>query len=187
MNYVLLDAGNVVAARSRVASAFGEEDGFSVIATEAWPEPGMIFADGDFNPAPIPLGVLKARKSTDAMAERDRRIDGGFDFGGVRYQSRVGDRENISGAAQLALQAIILDDAQPGDTRWHGGADPFVWIAEDNSEVPMDAQTVIAFSKAAAAMKTACIFNAQALKAAIDESEDAAEVDAVDLAAGWPA
>lgn len=95
--------------------------------------------------------------------ERDRRIDAGFEFEGVRYQSRPGDRENIAGKALEAFMAII-DGVQPGDLRWaHTGRD-FAWIAADNSLVPMDAQTVVAFGKAASAHKEAHVFAARQIK-----------------------
>ena len=96
-------------------------------------------------------------------AERDRRIVGGFTFGGVRYQSRPEDRENMAGAATSALVAIT-EGAQPGDLLWHGGSEDFVWIAQNNTLVPMDAQTMLAFGQAAMAHKQAHIFAARALK-----------------------
>ncbi|NDV53396.1 DUF4376 domain-containing protein [Salipiger sp. PrR003] len=96
-------------------------------------------------------------------AERDRRINGGFIFGGVVYQTRPEDRENMAGAATSAL-AAITDGAQPGDLRWHGGSSDFAWIAQDNTLVPMDAQTMLAFGQAAMAHKQAHIFAARALK-----------------------
>lgn len=101
--------------------------------------------------------------SDDVDAERDRRISDGFSFGGVRYQARAEDRENIAGAATAALAAIIAG-AQEGDFRWHGGESDFVWIAEDNSLVAMDAHTVLAFGQAAMSHKQAHIFAARALK-----------------------
>lgn len=96
-------------------------------------------------------------------AERDRRISGGFIFAGVEYQSRSEDRENIAGAATAALGAIMAG-AQPGDLRWHGGAEDFAWIAADNTMHTMDAQTVYAFGQAAMAHKQAHIFAARTLK-----------------------
>lgn len=96
-------------------------------------------------------------------AERDRRISGGFVFGGVTYQSRPEDRENIMGAGTAALGAM-MQGALPGDYRWHGGGSDFAWIAADNSLNPMDAQTVYAFGLAAMAHKTAHIFAARAIK-----------------------
>ncbi|MGV0879429.1 DUF4376 domain-containing protein [Martelella sp. FLE1502] len=95
--------------------------------------------------------------------ERDRRIDAGFSFGGNQYQSGPDDRENIAGAATAALGAII-NGAQAGDYRWHGGDEDFVWIASDNTTHQMDAQTMYALGQAALAHKQAHIFAARALK-----------------------
>jgi hypothetical protein len=39
-----------------------------------------------------------------------------------------------------------------------------VWIAGDNSSVPMDAQTVTSFGQTAAAWKSAHVFAARAIK-----------------------
>ncbi|WP_313410585.1 DUF4376 domain-containing protein [Stutzerimonas kunmingensis] len=96
-------------------------------------------------------------------AERDRRIDSGFTFSGVLFQSRATDRENISGKALLAFMAQ-LNGAQPEDLRWANAQQDFAWIASDNSLVPMDAQTVIDFGNAAATHKQAHIFAARRLK-----------------------
>jgi hypothetical protein len=95
--------------------------------------------------------------------ERDRRINGGFAFEGVQYQSRDTDRENIAGAAQLGFMAIVAG-AQAGDLRWHGGSSDFQWIALDNSRVDMDAQTVVEFGKAAATYKQELVFAGSNLK-----------------------
>lgn len=124
-----------------------------------------------FDPATEVLGwdgenwtVEPLRPATDDVnVERDRRINGGFDFSGVRYQSGADDRENITGAAVAALAAITAG-ALPGDLRWHGGESDFMWIAEDNSVHPMDAQTVFAFGQAAMAHKQAHIFTARTIK-----------------------
>lgn len=99
----------------------------------------------------------------DVDQERDRRIDSGFSFGGVFYQTRPEDRENIAGASTAAL-AAIMNGAQPGDYRWHGGDTDFVWIAADNSTHAMDAQTLFAFGQAAMEHKQAHIFAARAIK-----------------------
>lgn len=112
---------------------------------------------------------------SDVDAERDRRIAAGFVFQGVTYQARPYDRENIAGAAQLAFMALAAG-AQAGDLRWHGGADPFAWIAADNALVPMDAPTVIAFAKAAAGHQYAHIFAGRAIKDRIAQGEVIADV-----------
>jgi hypothetical protein len=96
-------------------------------------------------------------------AERDRRIDAGFTFGGVLYQSRATDRENIAGAAQLGFMAVVAG-AQPGDLRWASADSDFRWIAADNTTVAMDAHTVVDFGRTCAGQKQAQIFAARALK-----------------------
>ena len=105
----------------------------------------------------------------DVDTERDRRIESGMTFNGVRYQTRAQDRENVAGASILALAAVV-NGAQPGDLRWHlsdpdaPDAKDFKWIAEDNAKHPFDAQTFFAFGQAMAAHKSALIFAARALK-----------------------
>lgn len=105
----------------------------------------------------------RASLSAAIDTERDRRIDSGLQFQGVTFQSRATDRENIAGAAQLAFMAVVAG-VQPGDLRWSNADADFAWIASDNSLVPMDAQTVVAFGKAAAERKQALIFAARQLK-----------------------
>lgn len=106
-----------------------------------------------------------ARKALHAQidAERDARIDAGVEFQGVKFQSRVTDRENIAGAAQLGFMAIVAG-AEVGDLRWSNLTQDFAWIAADNSLAPMDAQTVVQFGKAAAERKQALIFAARQIK-----------------------
>lgn len=99
----------------------------------------------------------------DVDAERDRRIDAGVVFQGEVFQSRSTDRENITGAAQLGFMAIV-SGVEPGDLRWSNPDVDFTWIASDNSLVPMDAQTVVAFGKTAAERKQALIFAARQIK-----------------------
>lgn len=103
--------------------------------------------------------------ATAAMVDavRDIRIASGFGFNGNVYQTRPADRENIAGAATAALAAIV-NGAQPGDYRWHGGDSDFAWIAADNSAHPLDAQSTFAMGQAAMAHKQAHIFAARALK-----------------------
>ncbi|SOC47638.1 uncharacterized protein DUF4376 [Rhizobium subbaraonis] len=96
-------------------------------------------------------------------AERDRRIVAGLVFGGVLYQTRDQDRENIAGAGALAI-AAIMNGAQPADYRWHGGDTDFTWIAADNSLHVMDAPTLIAFGNAVVNHKAALIHAARLIK-----------------------
>lgn len=96
-------------------------------------------------------------------AERDRRIDAGVEFNGVLYQSKPGDRENIAGSSQFALRAK-LGGAEPGYLRWADESADFVWIANDNSRVPMDVDTMLNFAKAALLRKQSLIFAGSDLK-----------------------
>lgn len=114
---------------------------------------------------PDPYAAPPVDLTAYAMARRDVLIDGGVVFNGTMFQSRPTDRENIQGAFSLAL-AAILGGSQPGDLRWNPeqpDAD-FGFIALDNSIVPMDAQTVVAFGRAAAGRKSALIFAARIIK-----------------------
>ncbi|WP_192886694.1 DUF4376 domain-containing protein [Agrobacterium sp. LAD9] len=101
--------------------------------------------------------------------ERHRRVDAGFIFDGVHYQSRPEDRENIAGAKAAATDAITIYGAQPGNLAWQRLLDPnappeFRWIAADNSTHAMDAQTAMRFGYAALNHKQAHILAASALK-----------------------
>jgi hypothetical protein len=111
------------------------------------------------------MKAAEHRKQLEGLIdiERDRRINGGFTFHDVLYQSRPQDRENIAGAAVAALAAISAG-AAVNDCRWHGGDADFQWIAEDNTLHLMDAQTMLAFGQAAMAHKQAMIFSARSLK-----------------------
>lgn len=115
--------------------------------------------------------VLDTTTTTDVAvtaamvdAERERRLVQDFTFNGVVFQRDPAAVKRISGAGTLALAAIV-GGAQPGDLRWHGEQTDFVWIAADNTLVPMDAHTMLAFGQAAAKVETALVFAAKALKA----------------------
>lgn len=159
--------------------------GLSWHGNSAMPDADEIEAEWDRIADAVALDEARALKAAAVMALRQSKIDGGFTFGGTAFQTRPDDRENVAGAAQLAFMAIAAG-AQPDDLRWHGGDSDFVWIAEDNSLVSMDAPTVIDFAKALAAHKSACIFNARALKDAIAAAETVEDVAAIDITVGWP-
>lgn len=116
------------------------------------------------------LAFLTPPKSEkDVDRERDRRIDAGFVFEGVYYQSRTEDRENIAGAKAAATDAITLFGAEAGNFAWQrlldSNAPPeFRWIAADNSTHLMDAQTAMRFGYAALGHKQDHIFAARKLK-----------------------
>jgi len=133
---------------------------------------------GDTETPPTEEPVVTAAM-VDAV--RDIRIASGFGFGGNVYQTRPEDRENIAGAATAALAAIMVNGAQPGDFRWHGGENDFEWIAADNTTHPLDAQSMFAMGQAAMAHKQAHIWAARALK-----DMDPIPVDYATNASYWP-
>lgn len=123
---------------------------------QRWDQAGNLLIDEYIaDPVPSPVAVDE---------ERDKRIADGFVFQDVRYQARPQDRENIYAAALLASVAIAIEKKAPTSLRWHGGNNDFVWIAADNSLVPMDAQTVIMLAKALAVHQRKKVFAARALK-----------------------
>lgn len=124
-------------------------------------------------PPPDPAAELAALREA-ISAERDRRLALDFAFQGVMYQRDSKSLQRIAGAAQMAALAVAAG-AQPGDLHWHGAEPPFGWIASDDSVTPMDAPTVIAFAKAAAARETALIFAARALRQMDPVPEDFAQ------------
>lgn len=113
-------------------------------------------------PAPTPEQVRESMAEL-INEERDRRIDAGVTFNGVLYQSKATDRENIAGAAQMAFMAVV-GGVQPGDLRWSNPDQDFAWICAENNLVPMDAQTVVEFGRAAALRKSDLIYAGRALK-----------------------
>lgn len=96
-------------------------------------------------------------------AERDRRIVANFTFGGTAYDFDAASKARITGMGTLAGFALA-GGFGAGNLRWADASVDFVWIASDNTPVPMDAPTCFAFAKAAAAHESAHIFHARAIK-----------------------
>jgi hypothetical protein len=105
---------------------------------------------------------LQARRD-QINAERDRRLNAPFAFAGKLFDRDPTSVARINGASTLAGFALGAG-AAPGDLRWHGGEADFVWIAADNSLVPMDAPTTFAFGREAASVESRLIFAAKQLR-----------------------
>lgn len=139
-----------------------------LVSAESGGAIGDRYENGEFLP-PLPQPAQSAQ-SAAVDAERDRRISAGFEFQGVRYQSRLpsadhpGDWDVFSGKALEAFIAVS-SGAQPGDLRWADPDEDFAWIAADNSRVPMDAQTVIELGKAASLHRSRHTFAGSDIKA----------------------
>lgn len=134
---------------------------------------------------PEQVAARKTVRKSDVTTLRDQKIDAGFTFEGVLYQSRQQDRENISGATQRA-EMWLQAGGDPNTLRWDDPNSDFVWIAADNTLHPMSATTVKAFGFALFNFKKACIFNAYTLKATIDAATTGEQVDLIDIYTGWP-
>jgi hypothetical protein len=157
-----------------------------------WRNGAWVIEDADAvePPPPTPDATLAERKIAVRgwiNAERDRRVRLPFGFGANRFDYDDASQKRITGAGALALIAITVGGKAPTDTRWHGGDEDFVWIAADNSLVPMDAATVLAFGQAAGAWDSAHVFAARVLKDAAEAAIDENALDAIDISTGWPA
>lgn len=98
--------------------------------------------------------------------EKDRRTAMGFIYNGKAYLTETQSQMNdILGALADATAAITVDQAQPGDLRWADPRYDFAWSAADGSGVPMDAQTCLAFTRAAVRRKSLLVGAGLALKA----------------------
>lgn len=113
---------------------------------------------------------------------RDNRIDSGFSWNGMRFQSRPSDRENIMGASALAM-AYIGAGGSPDETKWADPESDFEWILEDNGRTVLSAGAMVALFQAGVAFKSAQTFYARALKDALSEADDPSTVDIIN---GWP-
>jgi len=162
--------------------------------------PGLIMTEA---PPPVPEGkvamwadgwVITDPPTSPALsaeaicrqidAERDRRIDGGFEYMGHRFQSRATDRENIAGLGADAVEAI-RDGAQAGDYFWHPEfPQGFGFITEANITVPMDAFQTRGVRAEGIGFKARLTLHARDLKDAVLAAEDPSSVD---IMTGWPA
>lgn len=109
--------------------------------------------------------IPEQRRRVNALidAESTRRISLTFTFQGSPYDFDPVSKIRVTGAGSLAGFAKIAG-AEVGDFYWNEGTQPFVWIAGDNSIVPMDAPTCFAFAQAAAEHERAHVFAAKLLK-----------------------
>lgn len=187
MRHALISAAGMVenVVLHNAASEWTPPEGFTIVPVEGLGVgPGWTYDGETFSPPePEPLVLTVEVICREIDAERDRRIDGGFVFNGVRFQSRASDRENIMGAAQLAM-AYLAAGGDPASLPWADPDKDFVWIAEDNTIVPMTASGVVALFQAGVAFKSGLTFHARDLKDAVLAAEVPASVD---WREGWPA
>lgn len=153
---------NIAAMDDETGPALAEQFGWIMLPEVYEVTAGWLYADGKFSPPPVIIYPIQPYQVDE---ERDRRIAEGFVFEDVRYQTESqSDRENILGALGTALAAITVDGVQPGNLRWADSKFDFFWIAADNTRVPMDAQTCLAFARAAVARKSLLVIAGNTIK-----------------------
>ena len=98
------------------------------------------------------LDALKGELCAQINVERDRRVTGGLEYAGHRFDTDPKSVQRISGAVQL----VALDPTYATD-----------WITADNAIVHLDAAALIGLGQAVGAHETACIFAARQAKDAV--------------------
>lgn len=86
--------------------------------------------------------------SAAVFREMNRRKRIGFKFNTVWYQGDDASITNMTGLGMAATSAVI-NGAMDGDYRWSDPLKDFVFIARDNSMVPLDARTMMMLGQAA--------------------------------------
>lgn len=177
--FVLTDGDQPLSGHFMVTGKFCSWRGQSEegVVTVLAPGPLTVFAfppfpyqeikwEGDIQPTSGP--GIQVECDADAVSaevniERNARLKRGFVFEGRLYDFDDQAKSRVTGAGTLAGFAIGAG-APEGYYHWHGGNDPFAWIAADNSQVVMDAPTCFRFAQAAAEHERAHIFAARVLK-----------------------
>lgn len=146
----------------------GVPDNFTLTPVPEIPEGKFAVFDGSYwrivDEAPKPY--IPPIQPWQIDQEKDRRTAMGFIYEGKAYLTETQSQMNdILGALADATAAITVDQAQPGDLRWADPRYDFAWSAADGSGVPMDAQTCLAFTRAAVRRKSLLVGAGLALKA----------------------
>lgn len=129
---------------------------------------------------------LRLKKLAAIDAARDQRMNSGFTFEGVRYDSDPEAQTNLMGAVLKGMIAVALGAPETDFYRWGSADEDFAWIAQDNTRTRMDIATQRRLAEAGAAWKSAHIFAARTKKDAALAATTKAELDAIDPTSGWP-
>lgn len=122
-----------------------------------------------------PLSSLREKCLAEISAERDRREELGFPYRGKWLDSTPRSVQRITAAA-LAAQAMLAT-GQPYSADW---------TCADNSTLSLDTAGVIGIPVALAQHAAALHDHARSLKAAIEAADNAEQLAAIDINAGWP-
>lgn len=121
------------------------------------------------------LAAAQAAKLAAITAERDRREREGFPYLGKVLDSNPRSVQRITAAALAAQAALAAGQSFSLD-----------WTCADNSLLTLDAHGVIGMPVALAQHAAALHAHARALKTAAEATVDQAEMDTIDIQAGWP-
>ena len=147
---------------------------------------GWRFDGATFSPPPPPsLEPLKAAKRAAINAKRDAVLAEGAPYGGKRIEIDERGRTDLGGMATTA-NTVLLTAGSPSPVAWPADY-ALGWIAKDNSRVPLPTPAAgLALAFACGTFYAAAIQHARTLKDAAQAAEDQAELDLIDLEAGWP-
>jgi hypothetical protein len=138
--------------------------------------------DGETFSAPVvqlTLDERRAVKVSAATLEFGARIAAGVAYGGKVLQIGDEDRANITGQSSRAIASLLTGSG----VTWPSD---FYWRMADNSALELPtAADMLALGQAAADRYAALRLNLGSLKDAIDDAADQAELDAIDVTAGW--
>lgn len=144
------------------------------LADLGWTDEALGYCGFGYVPV-VNLPVAKAEKWALAKRRRNQAIDAGVNVSGVgRFDTDDASRSNITGAVVGAMIA-------------QAAAAPFSigWKLADNSVATLNGPKMVQAGMAALAHVSACHANAQAIGLAIEAAADMAELDAIDIEAGW--
>lgn len=155
---------------------FADVDG--TLANMRWHDP---LPEGFTPPTQLELDLVIARtaKLAALVTAFDSAVAGGVAHGGKLLQIRDADRANINGQASRAIASLLPG----GGVTWPAD---FAWRMADNSYLPLATPAdMLALGAAASDRYAALRRRLGDLKDAIAGAADLAELEAIDVGAGW--
>jgi hypothetical protein len=107
---------------------------------------------------------------------RDHLETQGFPHAGLWFQSDERSVARINSTALTASSALMVGQNPPFPD----------WIAADNTALPVDAQGVLALQASLTTHAGALHAHARGLKTMIEAAESIADLETIDINAGWP-
>lgn len=163
-------------------------DGAAAVRCDDQVSRGWTYSGGQFA-APVPpaptFAQLAAEKGQAIAAAYAAAVGRGYRHRDKVIQIDPESRQNIDSMALLAR--MVINEVE--DAEWPAELAEKGWRTLDNTHLPMTPTQMVAMSLAVAGHFVAIRFRASAIKdalAAAVASRDAAALDAIDPASGWP-